>query len=447
MRRSLCQACVGAVFPHFEAYRSRFIPSPVACPRRDPMRGGEWCTAVPTKMAFNPVSRPTGHAPCYKTHGPPATLNALHQKEGFMQHRASARLASLVCAAMLALGTVSSWAQEKPQTVRLAVGTTVLNVGYPMLTLAVTLGYWKDEGYEVELLPVGASLQAIQQMVAGNAEFAEVNASVIVLSNVKNDLPVRVVMANGVIDWAVAVDADGPIKSAKDLKGKTIGVFSLATGGIAYLNSYLRASGLDPGRDVEMVPLGLGAPPVEALRTGKVQGLLYWAAAVSTFENAGLKLRKLAGEDWRTYPDYSMSTMQSSIDKDPRMVTAMARGSAKATVFALANPDCARKLHWAHYPSTKPTGADDATLIKWDMNNQQAQLDSLADGFKLNGGKLWGNADPADVDRLIEFMLAAKQIDKTMPAKNMITAIPDFFTKVNAFDVESVRESAKACKF
>jgi NitT/TauT family transport system substrate-binding protein len=231
------------------------------------------------------------------------------------------------------------------------------------------------------------------------------------------------------------------------LKGKTIGVFSLATGGIAYLNSYLRASGLDPGRDVEMVPLGLGAPPVQAMRTGKVQGLLYWAAAVSTFENAGLKLRKLAGEDWRTYPDYSMSTIQSSIDKDPRMVTAMARGSAKATVFALANPDCARKLHWAHYPSTKPTGADDATLIKWDMNNQQAQLDSLADGFKLNGGKLWGNADPAAFDRLIEFMLTAKQIDKTMPAKNLIIGIPDFFTKVNAFDVEAVRESAKACKF
>ena len=100
-----------------------------------------------------------------------------------------------------------------------------------------------------------------------------------------------------------------------------------------------------------------------------------------------MKLRKLAGEDWRSYPDYSMSTMQATIDKDPAMVVAMARGAAKATVFALANPDCARKLHWAHYPSTKPTGAEEATLIKWDMNNQQAQLDSLSDGYKLNGGK------------------------------------------------------------
>jgi NitT/TauT family transport system substrate-binding protein len=368
-----------------------------------------------------------------------------------MQHRRSIRLTALACGGIIALALSSAGpasAQEKaPQKIRLAVGTTVLNVGYPMLTLAVTLGYWKQEGYDVELIPVGASLQAIQQMVAGNAEFAEVNASVIVQSNAKSDLPVRVVTNNGVIDWAVVVDADGPIKSAKDLKGKTIGVFSLATGGIAYLNSYLRASDLDPARDVELVPLGLGAPPVEAMRTGKVQGLLYWAAAVSTFENAGLKLRKLVGEDWRSYPDYSMSTMQATVEKNPGMVVAMARGAAKATVFALANPDCARRLHWAHYPSTKPTGADEATLIKWDMNNQQAQLDSLADAFKLNGGKLWGNADPAGFDRLVAFMLAAKQIDKSVPAKSFIAGIPDLFTKVNAFDVKAVEDSAKACKF
>ena len=359
----------------------------------------------------------------------------------------SARLIACIFALVTALATTPAGAQQaSPQKIRLAVGTTVLNVGYPMLTLAITLGYWKEEGYDVELLPVGASLQAIQQMVAGNAEFAEVNASVIVQSNVKNDLPVRIVMANGVIDWAVAVDADGPIKSVRDLKGKTIGVFSLATGGIAYLNSYLRANGL-PARDIEMVPLGLGAPPVEALRAGRVQGLLYWAAAISTFENAGLKLRKLAGEDWRSYPDYSMSTMQATVDRHPEMVLAMARGAAKATVFALANPDCARRLHWAHYPSTKPTGADDATLIRWDMNNQQAQLDSLSDGYQINGGKLWGNVDPAAFDRLVAFMLAAKQIDRTMPAKDMVVAIPDFFTKVNAFDVKAIEDSARACRF
>jgi len=158
----------------------------------------------------------------------------------------TARLVS-IAAALLALCAAQASAQDKPlKKVRLAVGTSFLNVGYPMNTLPVTLGYWKAEGYDVEVLPVGASLQALQQMVAGNAEFGQVNASVIVQANSKNDLPARIVMGNGVIDWSIAVDANGPIKSVKDLKGKTIGVFSLATGGVAYFNNLLRANGLDP---------------------------------------------------------------------------------------------------------------------------------------------------------------------------------------------------------
>ena len=56
-------------------------------------------------------------------------------------------------------------AQTKPlKKVKIAVGTTVINVGYPWLTLPLALDYWKAEGYDVEVLPVGASLQALQQI-------------------------------------------------------------------------------------------------------------------------------------------------------------------------------------------------------------------------------------------------------------------------------------------
>jgi NitT/TauT family transport system substrate-binding protein len=119
---------------------------------------------------------------------------------------------------------------------------------------------------------------------------------------------------------------------------------------------------------------------------------------------------------------------------------------AKATVYALTNPDCARKLHWERYPSTKPSGADEATLIKWDLNTQQAQLDSLAEGFKLGGGKYWGAVDPAAYDRLVKFMLDAKLIDKPVAATGMIVNIPGFFEKINEFDVKAIEADAKACK-
>ena len=362
--------------------------------------------------------------------------------------RTLAALFSLACLLFLSLATLlDADAQTRPlKKVRIAVGTTNLNVGYPWLTLPLSLDYWKQEGYDVEVLPVGASLQALQQMVGGNAEFAQLNSSVVIQGNVINNIPVRVVMNNGVIDWSLAVMEDGPIRDVKDLKGKTIGVFSLATGGIAFMKSYLRQNGMDPDKDVQLVAVGLGAPPVEALRTNKVQALLFWASAQATFENAGLKLRYFRGVDWRRYPDFTLSVLQKTADSDPAMVEAIARGAAKASIFAMANPDCARRMHWARFPNTKPGGApDEATAARWDLNNQKAQLDSMKDAFEMNGAKLWGNATADAYGRIQNFMLEAKLIEKALPPASYLMASSGFYEKFNNFDAAAIRAQAANC--
>lgn len=360
--------------------------------------------------------------------------------------RVLALLTGCALTAAIALLSNAVSAQAKPlKKVRIAVGTTNLNVAYPWLMMPIVLDYWKEEGYDVEVLPVGASLQALQQMVAGNAEFAQLNSSVVIQANVVNNIPARVVMNNGVIDWSLTVLDDGPIKSVKDLKGKTVGVFSLATGGIAFMKSYMRANGMDPDKDIQLVAVGLGAPPVEALRNNKVQALLFWASAHATFENAGLKLRYLRGSDWRTFPDFTFSTLQKTIDADAAMVEGIARGAAKASVFAVANPDCVRRLHWARWPNTKPSGADDVTIAKWDMNNLKAQLDSMEDAFKMNGGKLWGNATPEAYGRIQDFMLEAKLIEKKIPPATYMNGIAGFYDKINKFDAAAIRAQAASC--
>ncbi|MBM3651036.1 MAG: ABC transporter substrate-binding protein [Alphaproteobacteria bacterium] len=363
---------------------------------------------------------------------------------GWVQAATVALFASLICLPVSA--AAEELAQARPlKKVKIAVGTTNLNLAYPWLMMPLALDYWKQEGYDVEVLPVGASLQALQQMVAGNADFAQLNSSVVIQANVVNNIPARVVMNNGVIDWSLSVPEDGPIKDVKDLKGKTIGVFSLATGGIAFMKSYMRANGMDPDKDVQIVAVGLGAPPVDALRTNKVQALLFWASAQATFENAGLKLRYLIGPDWRTFPDFTFSTLQKTIDSDPAMVEAIARGAAKASEFTFANPDCSRRLHWARWPNTKPSGGDEATLIRWDMNNLKAQLDSMKDAHAMNGGKLWGNASPQAYGRIQKFMLEAKLIEKEIDPGTYMNKIPGFYDKINNFDAAAIRAEAAAC--
>jgi NitT/TauT family transport system substrate-binding protein len=348
-------------------------------------------------------------------------------------------------ATALAASTGVARGQAGLKRVKIAVGTTNINLAYPWLTLPIALNYWREEGYEVEVLPVGASLQALQQMVAGNVDFAQLNSSVVIQANVVNDIPVRVVMNNGVIDWSLSVLDDGPIKSVRDLKGKTIGVFSLATGGIAFMRSYLRANGMNPDADVQLIPVGLGAPPIEAIRSNRVHALLFWASAQAGFENAGLKLRYLRADDWTNYPDFTFSTLQKTIDGNAAMVEAIARGAAKATEFVMANPDCQRRLHWARWPTTKPTGADDATLARWDLNNLNAQLQSMKAAHAMNGGKLWGRATPEAYGRIQDFMKEAGLITKTIDPKIYMPGIPDFFERINRFDAAAVRAAAQSC--
>jgi NitT/TauT family transport system substrate-binding protein len=175
---------------------------------------------------------------------------------------------------------------------------------------------------------------------------------------------------------------------------------------------------------------------------------MYWGGALATFENAGLKLRRIVGDDWHTYPEYSLATTQTIASKDPTMTIGIARGSIKAMVFANANPACAVKLHHAHFPSSAPPGIDAGTLDRWDLHSLESQLKSMADAYvQFGGAKLWGKYDPAAWSRLIKFMQDSRQIDQPIAAETLAMGIPDFYAKINDFDKEAVRASASACKF
>jgi NitT/TauT family transport system substrate-binding protein len=130
------------------------------------------------------------------------------------------------------------------------------------------------------------------------------------------------------------------------------------------------------------------------------------------------------------------------------MVIGIARGIVKSQVFALANPECAVKLHWKHYAGTRPAGVDEATQLARDMHSLETNLASNTSAFEQFGkGKEWGRYDPAAFKRLGDFMLAAKQIEAPYDTGKLGLAIPDLARKINDFDKAAVQKSAKDCTF
>jgi NitT/TauT family transport system substrate-binding protein len=353
-------------------------------------------------------------------------------------------LVAVLCALASAAHAQAPARPLKPVTI--AVGTQVLNVSYPWLTLPIALGYWRDEGYDVRVITVAGSLQGIQQMVAGGVDFAQLNSTGLIQANTENNVAVRGLMGTGVIDWGVGVLQDGPIKSITDLKGKKIGIFSLGTGGMPLLKGYLRSNGINPDTDVQIIATGAGAPALEALKTDRVQALMFWGSALAGFENAGTRMRVLFEPSWRSLPDFTFGTMQKTIDADPAMVEAIARGAAKATLFALTNPACTVQIHWKNFPSTKPTGADEATLARNDLRLLQAQLDAMKAAHELHGGKYIGAMNPAAYGRMEDLMMKDGLIKRTVPAESLLIARPGFVEAINRFDRNAVIEAARACK-
>ncbi|VTU40233.1 ABC transporter, substrate-binding protein, aliphatic sulfonates family [Variovorax sp. PBS-H4] len=370
-----------------------------------------------------------------------------------MQRHFSVRVCQIYGWALVVLGlslttmVCAAQAQERAlKKVTIAVGSQVLNVSYPWLMMPLALGYWKQEGYDVNVIGVSGSAQALQQLASGGIEFAELNATNLIQANTEGNTKVRGVMGNGVIDWGLAVLDDGPIKGVKDLKSKKVGIVSLATGGTSLLKGLLRSNGIDPETDIQLIAVGGGAPALDALKNNRVQALMFWQSALTGFENSGTKLKVFRSPQWRSMPDFTLTAMQKLLDSDPKMVEAIVRGAAKGQLFAATNPDCARRVHWKAFAGTKPTGADEATLVKWDLALLNAQLETLNDAFKMNGGKWIGAMDPAAYGRFQDFMFDEKQITKQLPRETFIATNASLIENANRFDREEVIAAATTCK-
>jgi NitT/TauT family transport system substrate-binding protein len=368
---------------------------------------------------------------------------------GFGEARLTKRIIVTLAIALSFLGVMNQIGQAAElKKVRLGVATTVLGITYPWLMMPQAIGYWKDEGYDVEVIPIGGSLQVVQQMVGGGIDIGQLNSSAMIQARATNDIPIRAFMANGVIDWSIAVPSTSSIRTVADLKGKKIGVFNLASGGIAFLKSYLRENDVNPETDVQWIAIGLGAQAVQAIKAGQVDAAFFWASANAAFENTGLSLRFLADPQWRKYPDFSMVALQPTIDKNLPMVEAIARGAVKATVFAMANPDCVRKLQWKKWPDTKPTGgADDEERAKKDLNSLQAQLESMTAARTTDPSKLWGSTNAEAYGWMQDFMKQAGLIKTAVPASDLVIQSEGFFERINNFDHDAVVAAAKACNY
>lgn len=211
---------------------------------------------------------------------------------------AAAALAALISAACSASATSAESSSDKAAKVTLAVPAPSELINMPVV-LADRLGFFADEGLDVKLVDVGAGTNAVQAVLAGEAQAASGFAGHTITMAAKGQAIRSFVTTMNSPGMALAVSpaTSRPIRTVDDLKGAAVGVSAPGSGTHHVLNYVLEQHGLAP-EDVSVTGIGLAATAVAAMENGKVDAAVMLEPALSQLQRRTGGLRFLV--DTRT---------------------------------------------------------------------------------------------------------------------------------------------------
>ncbi|HMN56974.1 MAG TPA: ABC transporter substrate-binding protein [Ottowia sp.] len=168
------------------------------------------------------------------------------------------------------------WAQAgKPEKSKLTIAVGGKNLFYYLpLTIAEQLGYFKDEGLQVEIPDFAGGSKALQALVGGSADVVSGAYEHTINMQAKNQIIESFVLQGRApqIVLAVSTKTMPDYKSLADLKGKKIGVTAPGSSTSMMASYVLAKAGLKPS-DVSFIGVGAASGAITAVKSGQVDAI------------------------------------------------------------------------------------------------------------------------------------------------------------------------------
>jgi NitT/TauT family transport system substrate-binding protein len=259
------------------------------------------------------------------------------------------------------------------------------------LWVPAKMGYFKGLGINAQLI-AGSVTDALAstKFVAQNRADMGYPSPGVLTASIDGGIPVKSVwdvISGQVFDFALPVNS--PIKSPKDLKGKTIALGS--TGWQVIVDPMLVELGIDP-KSVKYV--AAGAQWTQAAATGKADVALAWEGLRHQLAGQGLKLKYLIGTNWSKYPSNVYSVRASDLNdaKKRDLYTRFLQGVVMGLEFARANPRAAAQITYESLSdlrkTLKPQLALDSML---ELAHAYGTSHRLGQGWGYNYQAGWAN--------------------------------------------------------
>lgn len=212
--------------------------------------------------------------------------------------------------------------------------------------IAQDKGYFKAEGLEVEIDQGEGSAASIIKVASGayNVGFGDINALIDLASKKPAEAPVAVYMMYNTPPFTIAVKKDGPIKTPKDLEGKTIGG-PANDGALKLFPAFTKAAKID-GSKVNITNMTPNLRE-QMLKQGQVDGIFgyintiwFSAKAVGLDPEKDLRFINYGDHGLDLYSNAIVVSKQLAKD-NPAAVKGLLKAINRAINDTLANPDAA----------------------------------------------------------------------------------------------------------
>lgn len=272
-------------------------------------------------------------------------------------------------------------------------------------------GYFKAEGLDVTIDQGEGSAASITKVAAGayQAGFGDINAVIDLAAKRPADAPVAVYMLYNTPPFTIVVKKDSPIRTAKDLEGKTLGA-PANDGALKLFPAFAKAAKVDPSK----VSISNMAPNLreQMLMRGQVDGVFGYINTIAfSARLVGLDPEKDLrfinyGDNGLDLYSNAIVFSRSFVKENPKAVTAFLKAVNRAINDSLANPEMAMDAVMKREPLLKRDIERDrlAATLKDEMSHPEIARIGL------------GDIDTARLTRSIGVVVEANQLARTPTA-------------------------------
>ena len=249
-------------------------------------------------------------------------------------------------------------AAPEKKNIKIAVGGQQL-VYYLPLTIADRLGYFRDEGLNVSVIDFQGGSKSLQAVVGGSADICSGAFEHTVIMQTRGQRMQAFVLQGRAPQCVFAANLHTMknFRSAKELKGKRIGVTAPGSSSQIMANYCLKAAGIKPN-EVSIIGIGSSSGPIAAIRSGQVDAFVQLDPVISMLmEKKEIAIiadtRKVAESD-RLYGGPMVAgclyAPESFIRKNPNTIQAITNAMVRADKWiAKATPEQVVKVVPSRY--------------------------------------------------------------------------------------------------